>query len=56
MEKVSAQDMIKQWEAVAQCGALISALPIEEWITKLEQAEAIAPVLDPTLYREYLCT
>lgn len=35
---------------------VISMLPLEEWLEAFERADAIAPILDPTLYRENLAS
>lgn len=35
-------------------GAMIAELPIEDWIDQLNRADATGPILDPTLYREYI--
>jgi hypothetical protein len=32
----------------------ISMLPLEEWQEAFNKAETVAPLLDPTLYREYI--
>jgi hypothetical protein len=48
------QQLQDGWDLVMQFGAMIAQLPIEEWLQRLEGADSIAPILDPTLYREYL--
>jgi len=35
-------------------GALIAMLPVERWLEELNRAETLAPILDPTLFRDYL--
>lgn len=42
------------WTFVMNQGASLVMLPIEEWLAGLERADAIAPILDPILYRAYL--
>lgn len=42
------------YELLLQWSALIAMLPIDQWLEDLEHAESIAPVLDPTLYRDYI--
>jgi len=32
----------------------IAMLPLEDWDRALERAETVGPILDPTLFREYL--
>jgi len=32
----------------------IAMLPLEEWLAALDHAETVGPILDPTLYRDYL--
>ena len=39
---------------VFQQGALLAMFPIEEWLQQLQRAETLAPILDPTLYRDYI--
>jgi hypothetical protein len=43
-----------QWDLLIQWGALIAMLPLEKWLEDFERAESVAPILDPTLYRDYL--
>ncbi len=33
---------------------IIGMLPVERWLEELEHSESVAPILDPTLYRNYL--
>ncbi|HEY2012393.1 MAG TPA: hypothetical protein VGH38_02780 [Bryobacteraceae bacterium] len=47
-------EMREGWAFVMQQGALIAMMPIEEWLQGLERADTLGPILDPTLYREYL--
>lgn len=42
------------YELLLQWSALIAMLPIDEWLGDLEHAESVAPVLDPTMYRDYI--
>lgn len=42
------------WTIVFQQGAMIALMPIELWLDAFEKADTIAPITDPTLYREYL--
>ena len=41
-------------EMLMSQGAMIALFPIEKWLSDLERADAIAPILDPTLYRAYI--
>lgn len=43
-----------QWEMVMQWGAMLALCPIEEWLNDLNHTHTIAPILDPTAYREYI--
>jgi hypothetical protein len=36
----------------SQC-AVIALLPLEDWLAALNRAESVAPVINPTLYRDY---
>ena len=42
------------WDFVMRQGAMLALLPIEDWLSAFDRAEALGPILDPTLYREYL--
>jgi hypothetical protein len=42
------------WNVVFRQGALLTLFPIEEWLDGLNRADTIAPILDPTAYRDYL--
>jgi hypothetical protein len=33
---------------------IIAMLPLEEWLNLLNRAESIGPIVDPTLFREYI--
>jgi hypothetical protein len=33
---------------------ILAILPLEEWLRDFERAETLAPILDPTLYRNYI--
>jgi hypothetical protein len=47
-------ELTLQYEMLAQWGALIAELPIEQWISDLEYMDTIGPIIDPTLYRAYI--
>jgi hypothetical protein len=51
---VGMEDLQELWSFVMAQGALIASLPIEESLQALEHSESIAPILDPTLYRDYI--
>lgn len=42
------------WTFVFQQGAMLAMMPIEEWLGAFDRADATAPILDPTLYRDYI--
>jgi hypothetical protein len=42
------------FDFVCHQARLIAMMPIEDWLQILEHAESIAPITDPTLYRQYL--
>jgi hypothetical protein len=50
-EIVSMQDGLN---FILSQGALFTLFPIEDWLDGLRRADTIAPILDPTLYRDYL--
>lgn len=33
---------------------ILAMLPLEDWLEAFDRAEALAPILDPTLYRQYI--
>ena len=57
-ETMSDEDAIKAtqdgWTFVFQQGAMLAMMPIEDWLDAFDKADAIAPITDPTLYRDYL--
>lgn len=44
----------EDWKIIFQQGALIAMFPIEEWLEGFSRVDTIAPILDPTAYRDYL--
>jgi hypothetical protein len=48
------QVLTEGWDLLFNNARLIAMLPIEQWVEGLERAESAAPVLDPTLYRDYI--
>jgi len=42
------------WTFVFQQGAMLALMPMEDWLKAFDRADSIAPILDPTLYRDYL--
>lgn len=52
--KFTTEEMIEGFELLASYSRLIAQLPLEDWERALDIAETVAPVTDPTLYREYL--
>lgn len=57
-EPMTNQESVREtqegWAFVMQQGALLALMPIEDWLTAFERAETLGPILDPTLYRNYL--
>lgn len=41
------------WSFVFRQGAMLALMPIEDWLEAFDKAESIAPITDPTLYRDY---
>lgn len=41
-------------EFVFQQGAMLALLPIEEMLDAFEHADAVGPIVDPTLYRKWI--
>ena len=42
------------WNILISQAKIIATLPLEEWLEAFERAETLGPILDPTLYREYI--
>ena len=42
------------YEFLCSQARLIAMLPLEQWQADLDHAEAVGPLLDPTIYRDYL--
>jgi len=42
------------WDLLISQAKIIALLPLEEWLEQFERAESLAPILDPTLYRDYI--
>ena len=42
------------FETLSGYASLIARLPLEDWRDALLHAESFGPILDPTLYRDYL--
>jgi hypothetical protein len=53
-DKQKLQELIYGYELVCNYSRMIAMLPIDKWIEQLEHAESLGPILDPTLYLEYL--
>lgn len=55
MSDTEIQDVTQAgFEMLCMWARNIALLPLEEWQTAFDQCDAIAPLLDPTLYRESL--
>jgi hypothetical protein len=42
------------YELALSYARAVASLPVDIWLAELEHAEAVAPIVDPTLFREYL--
>jgi hypothetical protein len=51
-EKV--RELVVGYELVCQYAKCIAIRPIDKWLEDLEYAENVAPIIDPTLYHQYL--
>ena len=58
MSMFSDEDLMNQthdnWDLLITYGKMIAMLPLEDWLESFERAEILAPILDPTLYRDYI--
>lgn len=48
------EDMHEGWNILISQARIIAMLPLEEWLQAFERAETLGPILDPTLYRDYI--
>jgi hypothetical protein len=46
--------LTEQWTLLMNYARWIAIMPIEEWLEAFELAETTGPILDPTLFRDYL--
>jgi hypothetical protein len=53
-EEETMATLTEGFEFVCQQARLIAMMPIEDWLRALDRAETLGPVVDPTLYREYI--
>lgn len=44
----------KSWDLLISLGRMVAELPLESWLEAFSRAETVAPLLDPTLYRDYI--
>lgn len=42
------------WNLLFQSAQLIAELPLEQWLEDFSRGEAVAPILDPTTFRDYM--
>lgn len=53
-ESKKVRELIAGYDLVCNYARCIAMLPIDKWVEDLEHAEDLGPILDPTLYLEYL--
>lgn len=53
-DRESIQALTEGFELMLNYSRIIAMLPLEDWRNALSRAETLGPVLDPTLYREYI--
>lgn len=46
--------LMSEWDIAMHYARVITLLPIDKWLADLEHAESVAPILDPTAYRDYI--
>ena len=49
-------DQIAGFELLMSTAKVVAMLPLEEWLRGLNRAESIAPIIDPTLAKEYFAS
>lgn len=50
----SVQEMQQGWMFVMQQAAMLAFMPIEDWLEKFNIAESIGPIVEPSMYRDYI--
>lgn len=53
-DKEARDTMTMGFELLCTRSRMIAQLPLEDWDRAFENAETVGPILDPTLYRQYL--
>lgn len=48
------QARTEQYERLLAMAFRIAEFPVDQWLMELDRADAIAPIVDPTLYRDYI--
>jgi hypothetical protein len=46
--------LAEAWELFFNQCRTIAMMPVEDWIEQLEHTDAIAPIIDPTMYRDWV--
>ncbi len=54
MNEDAIQSMHDGWDLLIGQANIIAMLPLEDWLAAFERAETLGPILDPTLYRQYI--
>lgn len=54
MDSNKVREMQDGWSLLIGQARIIAMLPLERWLEQFEKAETLGPILDPTLYRDYI--
>lgn len=50
------QTMTEGFNYVCNLSRMIAMLPIETWIDQLHHGENVSAIIDPTLFKNYICS
>lgn len=50
------EEYLQVQETVMACAGIIRLLDIRGFLARIDRCEAVAPIVDPTLYKEGMCS
>ena len=53
-EELQVELLQAQWELLGNYARIIALMPLEKWLDDFNTAEIIGPLVDPTMFRNYL--
>ena len=52
MAEITEQDYIQLQQQILCCAKIVADMPLDAFLEKINVCESLAPVIDPTLYRQ----